>query len=68
VLLIVRPLVTLVSFFWLSRFWRDDYLFKRTFAANFADVQGLTKKNSREFAKSVATVLFFPLKTVEPLN
>jgi hypothetical protein len=41
-------------------------LFKRTFAANFADVHGLTKKNSCEFAKSVATVLFFPLKTVEP--
>ncbi len=45
--------------FRLSRFWRDDHLFKRTFAANFADVHGLTKKNSREFAKSVATVLFF---------
>jgi hypothetical protein len=25
----------------LSRFWRDDDLFKRTFAANFADVQYL---------------------------
>jgi hypothetical protein len=35
---------------WLSRFWRDDRLLKRAFAANFADFRGLPKKNSRKSA------------------
>jgi len=50
----------------ISRFWWDDWLLTKDFAANFADFRGLSKKNSREFAQSVAKVLLFPLKTVEP--
>jgi hypothetical protein len=59
-------LVVSVYFVWLSRFWRDNWLPTKEFAANFADFRGLAKKNSREFAQSVAKVLLFPLITVEP--